>query len=84
MTRKTKEDWGREIIQVRNQTLWGMYIVAMLMFCLGQCSGYDQGYRAGQKSAQQNTDSVKTEVKKAELPKYLQKQIMRYQTQNQR
>ena len=84
MARKTKEDWGREIIQVRNQTLWGMYIVAMLMFCLGQCSGYDQGYRAGQKSAQQNTDSVKTEVKKAELPKYLQKQITRYQIQNQR
>lgn len=84
MARKTKEDWGREIIKVRNQTLWGMYIAAMLMFCLGKCSGYDQGYRAGQKSAQQNIDSVKTEVKKAELPKYLQKQIMRYQTQNQR
>ena len=84
MPRKTKADWGREILEVRNRTLWVMYIISMIMFCLGKCSGYDQGYQAGQKSAQQNTDSVKTEVKKAELPKYLQKQITRYQIQNQR
>ena len=60
MARKTKEDWGREILDVRNRAIGVMYIVAMLMFCLGLSSGYDRGYRAGQKSAQQNTNSVKT------------------------
>lgn len=77
MKRKTKADWGREILDVRNRTLWGMYIVAMLMFFVGDCSGYGKGYQAGQKSVQQNTDSVKTEAKKAELSQYIQIQKQR-------
>lgn len=82
MARKTKEDWGREIIDVRNNTLWGMFIVCVFMSSASHCSGYNQGYRAGQKSVQQDIDSVKAEIK----AQYMQKQdsIIKYQNTIQR
>ena len=82
MARKTKEDSGREIIQVRNQTLWVMFIICVFMSSASHCSGYNQGYQAGQKSVQQDTDSVKAATK----AKYVQKQdsIIKYQNTIQR
>ena len=70
--RKTKADWEREIIDVRNKTLLGMFIVCVFMTSVSQCDGYNRGYQAGQKSVQQDKDSAKTEVRKAELPQYFQ------------
>ena len=70
--RKTKVDLEREIIDVRNKTLWGMFIVCVFGMSVSQCDGYNRGYQAGRKSVQQDKDSVKAEIKKAELPQYFQ------------
>jgi hypothetical protein len=82
MARKTKEDWGREILEVRNRTLWVMFVICVVMSSASRCSGYNQGYQAGQKSVQQDIDSVRAAIK----AQYMQKQdsIIKYQNTLQR